>query len=666
MQQITVSLGQRSYPIEIGPGLLREARRRLEALPVKRWAVIADENTAALYAGALDLPVYTFPAGEGSKRLAVYEDLCRRLLADGFTRQDGIAALGGGVTGDLAGFIAGTLLRGVALAQLPTSLLAQVDSSVGGKTGLDLPEGKNLIGCFYQPRLVLADTACLATLPRRQLSSGMAEVIKCGVIGDEAILHHLETAEQPNLPWLVARCCRYKAAVVSRDERDGGGRRVLNFGHTFGHAYEAAGGYDTRTHGEAVAAGMMHMLRWQVRHGLGGGQLLERLTPLLRRWDLPTRLPWDGAVRLLPAPLRGAVTPPPSKSLLHRQLICLAQAGEFPCPPDPSDDVEATVRGLWALYHEKAPVIDCGASGSTLRFLLPLAMARGQVGTVFTGTERLLERPLPGDWGLAATAGGLRVTRALSGGQIPVDGTRTSQLLSGLLMALPGLAADSELVLTGPLASRPYVDLTLAVLRRCGVHIGQTDCGFTIPGGQRFRTVPLDAEADWSAAAFWLAVRALGCAVAVTGLRRDSLQGDRAAAALCRCLPEEVDLTDIPDLLPPLALLAALRPGTETRFTGAARLRDKESDRLASVSAALTALGGRVRQEPEGLTVWGVERLSGGEADSCGDHRIAMLCACAAPFCTGPVVLRNAGCTAKSYPGFWADYRRLGGQFEVL
>lgn len=167
----------------------------------------------------------------------------------------------------------------MALAQLPTSLLAQVDSSVGGKTGLDLPEGKNLIGCFYQPRLVLADTACLATLPRRQLSSGMAEVIKCGVIGDEAILHHLETAEEPNLPWLVARCCRYKAAVVSRDERDGGGRRVLNFGHTFGHAYEAAGGYDTRTHGEAVAAGMMQMLRWQVRHGLGGGAAAGQAHP---------------------------------------------------------------------------------------------------------------------------------------------------------------------------------------------------------------------------------------------------------------------------------------------------------------------------------------------------------------------------------------------------
>ena len=293
-------------------------------------------------------------------------------------------------------------------------------------------------------------------------------------------------------------------------------------------------------------------------------------------------------------------------------------------------------------------------------------MARGKVGTRFTGTRRLLARPLPGDWGLAATENGLRVTRPLSPGRIPVDGSRTSQLVSGLLMALPGLTADSELVLTGPLASRPYVDLTLAVLERCGIVIEESPGGFFVPGGQRFRPVPIEPEPDWSAAAFWLAIAALGCPVEVTGLRRDSLQGDRAAGALCRCLPDTVDLTDIPDLLPPLALAAALQPGKCTRFTGAARLRDKESDRLASVSAALTALGGRVRQEPEGLTVWGTDRLTGGEAHSCGDHRIAMLCACAAPFCTGPVLLRDAGCTDKSYPGFWADYRRLGGQTEEV
>ena len=159
MRQINVSLGQRSYPILIGPGLLGRAAERLSALPVKRWAVVADETAASLYAGSLGLPVYAFPAGEGSKCLAVYESLCRRMLADGFTRADGIVALGGGVAGDLAGFLAGTILRGVPLVQMPTTLLAQVDSSVGGKTGLDLPEGKNLIGCFYQPSLCLLYTS---------------------------------------------------------------------------------------------------------------------------------------------------------------------------------------------------------------------------------------------------------------------------------------------------------------------------------------------------------------------------------------------------------------------------------------------------------------------------------------------------------------------------
>ena len=289
MRQINVSLGQRSYPILIGPGLLGRAAERLSALPVKRWAVVADETAASLYAGSLGLPVYAFPAGEGSKCLAVYESLCRRMLADGFTRADGIVALGGGVAGDLAGFLAGTILRGVPLVQMPTTLLAQVDSSVGGKTGLDLPEGKNLIGCFYQPSLVLADTDCLGTLPRRQLSSGMAEVIKCGVIGDEEILRHLEAAAKPDLPWLVERCCRYKAAVVARDERDGGPRRLLNFGHTFGHAMEALGG-GRYTHGECVAAGMMEMLRWQTAHGSDQTAMLARLGTLLERYDLPRQL----------------------------------------------------------------------------------------------------------------------------------------------------------------------------------------------------------------------------------------------------------------------------------------------------------------------------------------------------------------------------------------
>ena len=267
-----------------------------------RWAIVCDDTVATLYGAPLarrtGWPMVTFPAGEGSKSLEEYDRLCRRLVQLGLTRSDGIVALGGGVTGDLAGFAAATLLRGVALVQAPTTLLAQVDSAVGGKTGLDLPEGKNLLGCFYQPRMVLADTACLATLPRRQLACGMAEVIKYGCIADEELLTRLERQE-PDWPRIIRRCLACKAALVAQDERDEGPRRLLNFGHTFGHAYEAAGGYDSYTHGEAVAAGMMQMLRWQVSHGLGGQELLARLTPLLERWELPVRLPWDGAADYL-------------------------------------------------------------------------------------------------------------------------------------------------------------------------------------------------------------------------------------------------------------------------------------------------------------------------------------------------------------------------------
>ena len=178
METLQVALGRRSYPIYIGGGLLEQAEELLRPLGVGRWAIVCDDTVAALYGAPLarrtGWPLVTFPAGEGSKSLEEYDRLCRRLVQLGLTRSDGIVALGGGVTGDLAGFAAATLLRGVALVQAPTTLLAQVDSAVGGKTGLDLPEGKNLLGCFYQPRMVLADTVCLATLPRRQLACGMA------------------------------------------------------------------------------------------------------------------------------------------------------------------------------------------------------------------------------------------------------------------------------------------------------------------------------------------------------------------------------------------------------------------------------------------------------------------------------------------------------------
>ena len=298
---VTVPLPQGGYPVHIQPGALRQTGALLAPLGIDRWAVTADETVAALYGGAvldslrsagLSGQLLTFPAGEAHKTPETWLSLCRQLAQEGFTRSDGLLALGGGVTGDMAGFVAACYQRGMALAQLPTTLLSQVDSAVGGKTAVDLPEGKNLLGAFYQPRLVIADPDCLTTLPRRELRCGMAEVIKYGFIQDAGLLDELET-DTPNWTAIIARCLTIKAALVAADERDTGARRLLNFGHTFGHAYEAAGGYAACTHGEAVAAGMAAMLRWQLRRGDRVQAAYDRLLTLLERWELPCTMPFD-------------------------------------------------------------------------------------------------------------------------------------------------------------------------------------------------------------------------------------------------------------------------------------------------------------------------------------------------------------------------------------
>lgn len=296
---VTVPLPAGSYCVHIQPGLLRQTGTLLSALPCRRWAVMADDTAAALYGGAvldslrdagLTGELLTFPAGEAHKTPEMWLDLCRRLAQRGFTRADGVLALGGGVTGDLAGFAAACYQRGMTLVQVPTTLLAQVDSAVGGKTAVDLPEGKNQLGAFYQPSLVIVDPDCLATLPERQLRSGMAEVIKYGFIRDAALLDLLER-DAPDWTDIITRCLRVKAALVAADERDTGARRLLNFGHTFGHAYEAAGGYGAYTHGEVVATGMAAMLRWQLRRGDEVAEVYHRLLALLERWGLPASLP---------------------------------------------------------------------------------------------------------------------------------------------------------------------------------------------------------------------------------------------------------------------------------------------------------------------------------------------------------------------------------------
>ena len=235
------------------------------------------------------------------------------------------------------------------------------------------------------------------------------------------------------------------------------------------------------------------------------------------------------------------------------------------------------------------------------------------------------------------------------------------------MLALPLLSAPSEIVLTTPLVSRPYVDMTLDALRRHGVAVQPAETGWYIPAPQRFRPDETPVEGDWSAGSWWLTVSALqGGGVTVAGLSADSRQADRAVTRYLTRLPETVEVSQTPDLLPTLALLAAMTPQT-TRFTGGAFLRRKESDRLRTVAAVLSDLGAEVSELPDGLTVTGGSGLTGGvTVDAFGDHRIAMLCACAALFCREPVVLRGGECVSKSYENFWRDYAMLGGKAEVL
>lgn len=370
--------------------------------------------------------------------------------------------------------------------------------------------------------------------------------------------------------------------------------------------------------------------------------------------------------RLYPARLSGTVSVPDSKSAWHRALICRFLAGQ-PLPDHLSgDDVSATLNGLLALQRGES-VIDCGASGATLRFLLPLAMALGRMDVYFTGTPRLMERPLSAPYPVVRKGGGYRAAAPLTAGRYALRGDETSQTVSGLLMALPLLAAPSRIELTTPLVSGGYVEMTRQVLRRHGVDAQVVEDGWAIPAPQRFQPDDTPIEGDWSAGSWWLAVNALqGGGLTVAGLPAESCQADRVITGYLTHLPEMVDVSQTPDLLPVLALLAAMTPQT-TRFTGGGFLRRKESDRLHTVAAVLSALGAQATELPEGLIITGGRPLEGGvTVDAFGDHRIAMLCACAALFCRRPVTLRGGCCVAKSYEDFWRDYAALGGKVEKL
>lgn len=302
--QVEVALGERSYAVRIGRGLLEPGE--LAALaPGRHVMLVSDFHVAPLYLdrvraafGDKAIGQFVLPAGEQEKTLARFTELMQALASLGASRDATVVALGGGVVGDLAGFAAACWMRGVRFVQLPTTLLAMVDSSVGGKTAVDLAEGKNLVGAFHQPAAVLADIDTLATLPERELRAGLAEVVKAAAIGNAAFFTWLESnadallaRDAATLEHAIATAVRFKAGVVARDETERGERLLLNLGHTFGHAIETAQGYGGLLHGEAVAVGMLLAARLSARLGLADAADADRLQALLDRLRLPTAVP---------------------------------------------------------------------------------------------------------------------------------------------------------------------------------------------------------------------------------------------------------------------------------------------------------------------------------------------------------------------------------------
>ena len=303
--QVTAPAEDQKYPIIIEAGLLNACSRYFEPLSGRKAVIVTDSHVAPLYADLLkkqmelaDVTVFTavIPEGEPSKSLQQLSMLYDFFMDHGITRKDAIVALGGGVVGDLSGYAASSWMRGIRFIQIPTTLLAQVDSSVGGKVAVNHPRGKNLIGAFYQPELVLIDTDVLQTLDERQFGAGLGEVIKYGCIADAELFSKLDIwggrdALRSHLPEIIARCCSIKADYVLKDPHDHGVRMQLNYGHTLAHAVENLSGYGTVLHGEAVCIGMAAAADWGEKLGITPVGTCRRITDLLKKYNLPTKIP---------------------------------------------------------------------------------------------------------------------------------------------------------------------------------------------------------------------------------------------------------------------------------------------------------------------------------------------------------------------------------------
>lgn len=417
-------------------------------------------------------------------------------------------------------------------------------------------------------------------------------------------------------------------------------------------------------------------------------------------------------VKFSPFVPNGTVNVPPSKSDVHRAIICAAMARGISkiSPVALSNDIKATIGCIKALgadavlekgvltvdgtnmFKNKTALLDCGESGSTLRFFIPIA-AVGNINATFVGKGKLPQRPigifteaLPKAGTVCKTEGGLplEISGQLKSGIFEIPGNVSSQFITGLLLALPILEGDSEIVLTSPLESVGYIAMTIRTMKQFGVNIQTTEKGWHIKGGQSYKPCDYTTDGDWSQAAFFMVLGAVGGKVTVKGVAKDSTQGDRKCAeilakfgAKVTQLDNEVtveknelkaitiDASQIPDLVPVLSVCAAFAEGT-TKIINAERLRIKECDRLKATAELLNNLGGKVKELSDGLEITGVSSLKGGNVNGYNDHRIVMSAAVCAARCKSDITATFAMSINKSYPDFYIDYNSIGGKANVL
>lgn len=752
MKNVTVNTDNNSYNVKIGSGLLPHiGELMLERVSVCNVTVITDDIVDKLYADTVVKSIrdsgykinkFVIRNGEQSKNIQTYQNILEFMAECEMTRKDVIVALGGGVVGDLAGYAAATYLRGIRFISIATTLLAAVDSSVGGKTGINLNSGKNQVGAFWQPELVICDTDTLSTLSDEILSDGYAEIIKYGMICDFDLLKSLSPDTfMDNADTIIERCVAIKSRVVGEDEFDTGVRQLLNMGHTIGHGIEKLSDYKI-THGHGVAIGMAIITRAAVVHGICPIECLKLLLDKLRLFGLPTKsvftanqlaaaatsdkkrsgneitiivptalgecslhkmkvddfadfITINPTAVIKPFQLHGDIMAMMSKSDLHRKLICnfLSENPKlFDLGDTLPNDITATLNCLNSIKIGEN-ILDCGESGTTLRFMLPIASALGLTYTVHA-SGRLPERPINQMIDLLTEHGctvskrdyPLAVSGQLQSGTYKIAGNISSQYISGLLLALPILSRDSRIELSTPLESSAYVEMTIKTMKLYGVDVDTTEYGYHVKGGQKYISVDdIKIEGDWSNSAFWLCSGALSNdGITCHGLDMESLQpdkeilnilikmgvdvtinGDIVTVRTNKLNAIDIDMSQCPDIVPVTAVIAAVADGTSI-LRNIGRLRLKESDRLQAITDNLTILGADITINGDSLVIKGVKSLKGGIVNGYNDHRIVMAMAVASVLCSGDIIINDADAVNKSYPNFFNDFNNLGGESYVI